>query len=104
MENLYLAIPLASLIGAIIAGFMGKQIGRVGAHTVTIAGVSVSFILSLIALNHIVFEGGEVFNGSVYTWMVSDGLRFECRISVPTKIMTPGGGTCPGGTPCLRHA
>jgi NADH-quinone oxidoreductase subunit L len=77
MENLYLAIPLASLAGAIIAGFLGKQIGRVGAHTVTILGVSISFILSLIALNHIVFEGGEVFNGSVYTWMVSDGLRFE---------------------------
>lgn len=77
MENLYLAVPLASLVGAIIAGFFGKQIGRVGAHTVTIAGVSVSFILSLIALNHIVFEGGETYNASVYTWMVSDGLRFE---------------------------
>ncbi|HEY9052981.1 MAG TPA: NADH-quinone oxidoreductase subunit L [Gammaproteobacteria bacterium] len=77
MENLYLAIPLASLIGAIIAGFMGKQIGRTGAHTVTIAGVSISFILSLIALNHIVFNGGETYNASVYTWMVSDGLRFE---------------------------
>ncbi|TNF35785.1 MAG: NADH-quinone oxidoreductase subunit L, partial [Gammaproteobacteria bacterium] len=77
MENIYLAIPLASLIGAIIAGFLGKQIGRTGAHTVTIAGVSVSFILSLVALNHIVFQGGETYNASVYTWMVSDGLRFE---------------------------
>ncbi len=77
MENLYLAVPLASLAGAIIAGFLGKQIGRAGAHTVTIAGVAVSFILSLIALNHVVFQGGETYNASVYTWMVSDGLRFE---------------------------
>ncbi|MCW8854907.1 MAG: NADH-quinone oxidoreductase subunit L [Gammaproteobacteria bacterium] len=77
MENIYLAIPLASLFGAIAAGFFGKQIGRAGAHTVTIAGVGVSFILSLIALNHIVFDGGAVYNQTVYTWLISDGLSFE---------------------------
>jgi len=77
VELIYLAIPLASLIGAIIAGFMGKQIGRSGAHIVTIAGVSVSFILSLIVLNQHVFQGAPTYNASVYTWMVSDGLRFE---------------------------
>ena len=77
MGNLYLSIPLASLFGAIMAGFFGKQIGRSGAHIVTIAGVGTSFILSLIALNHIVFDGGEIYNATVYTWMVSDGLRFE---------------------------
>ena len=63
MENVYLAIPLASLIGAILAGFFGKVIGRTGAHTVTIAGVTVSFILSMVALIHIVFNGGDVYNG-----------------------------------------
>ena len=59
MESLYLAIPLASLLGAIIAGFFGGQIGRKGAHTVTILGVGISFILSLVALNHHVFNDGE---------------------------------------------
>ena len=77
MESIYLAIPLASLIGAIIAGLFGKAIGRSGAHIVTIAGVGTSFVLSLIAFNHLVFDGGEIYNASVYTWMVSDGLRFE---------------------------
>ena len=77
MDMIYLAIPLAPLFGAIIAGFLGKAIGRTGAHTVTIAGVSVSFILSLIAFNHLVFENGAVYNDTVYTWMVSDGIRFE---------------------------
>jgi len=77
MDLIYLAIPLASLIGAIIAGFLGKAIGRTGAHTVTIAGVGTSFILSLMAFNHLVFDGGEIYNQTVYTWMVSDGLRFE---------------------------
>ena len=84
MENLYLAIPLASLFGSIMAGFFGKQIGRSGAHTVTILGVGVSFILSLIAFNHIVFDGGEFYNNTVYTWMVSDGLHFEVGFLVDT--------------------
>ena len=77
MENIYLAIPLASLFGAIIAGLLGRQIGRSGAHTVTILGVGISFILSLIAFKHIVFDGGAVYNSTVYTWMVSGGLHFE---------------------------
>jgi len=77
MENLYLAIPLAPLLGAIVAGLFGRQIGRTASHWVTILGVGSAFALSLIAFNHIVFDGGEVFNQSVYTWMVSDGIRFE---------------------------
>jgi len=77
MELIYLAIPLASLFGAIVAGFFGKVIGRSGAHTVTIAGVATSFILSLMAYNYIVLDAGEIYNQTVYTWMVSDGLKFE---------------------------
>ena len=30
-------VPAAPLVGAIVAGFFGKQIGRAGAHTVTTA-------------------------------------------------------------------
>ena len=77
MENIYLAIPLAPLIGAIIAGLFGRKIGRVGAHTVTIAGVAVSCILSAIVFKHHVLDGAPVFNGSVYTWMLVEGVRFE---------------------------
>jgi NADH-quinone oxidoreductase subunit L len=77
MEKIYLAIPLAPLLGAIIAGLFGRQIGRAGAHTVTILGVAISFVLSLIVLKHIAIDDAGTFNGSVYTWMVSDGLRFE---------------------------
>ncbi len=77
MENIYLAIPLAPLLGAIIAGLFGKQIGRAGAHTVAILGVAIAFGLSLYVLKGIVLDGVESFNGSVYTWLVSDGMRFE---------------------------
>jgi NADH-quinone oxidoreductase subunit L len=77
MENVYLAIPLAPLFGAIVAGLFGKKIGRAGAHWITILGVLTSFILSLVVIKHIVFDHAEVYNQSVYTWMVSDGIRFE---------------------------
>ena len=77
MENLYLAIPLAPLLGAIIAGLFGKQIGRIGAHTVTILGVAASFVLSAIVLKQFALDGAAPYNESVYTWMVSDGVRFE---------------------------
>ena len=77
MESLYLAIPLTALVGAIIAGFFSAQIGRKGAHTVTILGVGASFVLSLFALKYHVFDGGVSYNNTVYTWMVSEGMRFE---------------------------
>jgi NADH-quinone oxidoreductase subunit L len=77
MESIYLAIPLSSLAGAVIAGFFGKQIGRAGAHWVTILGVAISFLLSLIVLKDVAFDNAAVYNQSVYTWMVSDGIRFE---------------------------
>ena len=77
MESIYLAIPLASLAGAIIAGFFGKKIGRAGAHWVTILGVGASFLLSLIVLKDVALDGAEIYNQSVYTWMISDGIRFE---------------------------
>ena len=77
MESVYLAIPLSSLAGAAIAGFFGRQIGRAGAHWVTIVGVAISFVLSLVVLKDVALDGAAIYNQSVYTWMVSDGIRFE---------------------------
>jgi len=77
MEQIYLAIPLAPLLGAIIAGLFGRVIGRVGAHTVTILGVGASCVLSLYVLKQFVWGGAETYNATVYTWMVSEGIHFE---------------------------
>ncbi len=77
MENIHLTIVLAPLAAAIVAGLFGKQIGRAGAHWITIVAVGLSFVLSLLVLKDIWFDGGEVYNYSVYTWAVSDGLRME---------------------------
>ncbi|RDH87063.1 MAG: NADH-quinone oxidoreductase subunit L [endosymbiont of Escarpia spicata] len=77
MEKLYLVIVLAPLLGAIVAGFFGSRIGRKGAHWVTSGGVGLSALLSLFVLKRFMFDGEQVFNGSIYTWMVSDGLTME---------------------------
>jgi len=77
MANIYLTIVLAPLFGSVIAGFFGGRIGRAGAHWASILGVGVSTLLSLYVLGLFVFEDQPVFDGAVYTWMASDGLRFE---------------------------
>ena len=91
LENMLLAIPLAPLIGSIIAGLFGRQIGRAGAHTVTILGVGVAFVLSVIMLKRFAIDGAEPYNASVYTWLVSDGVKFEIGFLVDnltTLMMT----------------
>jgi NADH-quinone oxidoreductase subunit L len=77
MKDLYLAIVLAPLVAAIIAGLFGRRIGRAGAHTVTILGVATAFALSGWTLAGLVGGSIEPFNGTVYTWAVSDGLSME---------------------------
>jgi NADH-quinone oxidoreductase subunit L len=76
VEQTLLAIVLAPLAAAIAAGLFGRVIGRTGAHTVTILGVAVSFGLSVKVLWGLL-HGEPVFDGAVYTWLVSDGMRME---------------------------
>ena len=74
-STLLLAVPVAPLIGAVVAGFFGKWVGRRGAHMITILGVLVSFICSAVVLTQVV--GGARFNATVYEWMVLGGLKME---------------------------
>jgi NADH-quinone oxidoreductase subunit L len=75
--NLYLAIVLAPLAAALLAGLAGRLIGRAGAHTVTILAVGASFVMSVMVLLDQMAPGAVPFNESVYTWMVTDGVRME---------------------------
>jgi len=77
METIYLIIVLAPLIGSIIAGFWGDRIGRVWSHWVTSVGVGLSTLLSFYVLYRFIAGTTEVYNESVYTWMVSGGLTME---------------------------
>jgi NADH-quinone oxidoreductase subunit L len=75
MKALYLVIPFAPLVGAIVAGLFGKAIGRAGAHWVTIVSVLLSFICSVIVFVDVL--NGNTFNGSVYTWITMGETRLE---------------------------
>ncbi len=75
MQLLYLVIPLAPLVGAIIAGLFGHAVGRRGAHRVTIAGMVISTLAAAAVFFDVV--EGKVYDGPVYTWLASGNLRFE---------------------------
>ncbi|NOX67564.1 MAG: NADH-quinone oxidoreductase subunit L [Gammaproteobacteria bacterium] len=77
MHSFHLTIVLAPLAAAIIAGLFGRQIGRAGAHWITILGVGLSFVLSVLVLKNLYWDGGAAENYNLYTWAVSDGLRME---------------------------
>ena len=75
MKTIYLLIPLAPLFGAILAGLFGKAIGRAGSHVVTILGVAVAFVLSVVVWQDV--QAGHTFNGTVYKWLETGGLTLE---------------------------
>ena len=76
-----LAVPLAPLAGAILAGilgtaFGGNLVGRRLAHTLTILGVLVAFVISAMTLQSVVVHGAR-FNETLYTWMTLGSLKME---------------------------
>ena len=75
--SVLLTIALLPLAAAIVAGLFGKWIGRTAAHVVTIAAVGAAFVLSARVAWQLISGEVEVFNDTVYTWLVSDGVRME---------------------------
>ena len=81
-----LAVPMAPLVGALLAGILGTQfggnwIGRRLTHTLTIVGVLVAFILSASTLKSVAIDGAR-FNETLYTWMTVGGLKMEVGFMV----------------------
>ena len=81
-----LAVPLAPLVGAALAGIFGTQfggnwIGRKVTHTLTIAGVLFAFVLSAMTLQSVIQDGARL-NETLYTWMVVGGLKMEIGFMV----------------------
>ena len=81
-----LLIVLAPLLGAILAGLFGRQIGRAGAHAVTIAGVGTSFALSAYVLWQLVGQGAPPFNENLYTWFQVAG--FDAHVGFMVDKLT----------------
>jgi len=66
--SILLTIALAPLVGCLLAGFLGKFIGRTGSHTVTILGVAISCALAFYVLYQLTLGGAPVYNQNLYTW------------------------------------
>ena len=76
-----LAVPLAPLVGSVLAGVWGTHLGgnwlgRRITHSLTILGVLVAFVLSAQTLLSVAVDGAR-FNETLYTWMVVGGLKME---------------------------
>lgn len=75
MLTIYTLIPVSCLVAAIIAGLGGHVIGRKATHRVAIAGVAISFALSVFVLFDVL--KGNYFDGTLYTWGTSGFLTFQ---------------------------
>ncbi|MGD8679033.1 MAG: NADH-quinone oxidoreductase subunit L [Lysobacterales bacterium] len=77
LKTVLVLIPLLPLVAAVVAGLLRNQVGRAGSHWFAILGVAASFVLSCWVLYLQVYDNLGIQNVSVYTWMISDGIRFE---------------------------
>lgn len=81
-----LAVPMAPLVGAALAGlfgtkFGGNHIGRKVTHSLTILGVLIAFVISAMTLKSVIVDGAR-FNETLYEWMVVGGLKMEVGFMV----------------------
>ncbi|NBO40294.1 MAG: NADH-quinone oxidoreductase subunit L [Betaproteobacteria bacterium] len=81
-----ITVALAPLAGSLLAGIWGTQLGGAGlgrrwSHSLTILGVFISFVLSVLTLQDVVVDGAR-FNQTLYTWMEVSGLKMEIGFMV----------------------
>jgi NADH-quinone oxidoreductase subunit L len=83
--NLLLSIVLAPLLASVVVGLFRRQVGRAGAHTLTILGVAVSTALS----GHVLWQllqGADPYNQNIYTWLQVGG--FEAHVGFMVDRLT----------------
>ncbi|MCX7554122.1 NADH-quinone oxidoreductase subunit L [Marinicella sp. S1101] len=89
MKTTLMIIAFAPLVAAAIAGLFGRQVGRIGAHTITIGAVGLSCVLSVRVLLQFINGEATPFNENLYTWMVTGDLSMHVGFMVDslTAIM-----------------
>jgi NADH-quinone oxidoreductase subunit L len=86
IQSYYLLVPLAPLLGAIVAGLFGKALGRTMTHRITIALVGVSLFASIKIFQDVM--AGHMFNGPVYTWLTSGDTSFHVGFLIDRLTVT----------------
>jgi len=85
--ELCLAVALAPLAGAVIAGLFGRIIGRQGAHSVAILGVAVATVASGFVFQHVVLTRQPI-ESDLYTWTQVGSTRFTVGFLIDTLAAT----------------
>ncbi len=75
MPLIYLIVPFAPLVGALVAGLLGWAIGRRLSHWVATASVAVSLVVSWFVFQDVL--AGHTYNVTLYTWMHVGGVDFS---------------------------
>ncbi len=90
LKSVLLLIALAPLVGSMIAGLAGKQVGRAGAHWATILGVGVAFLGSCYVFSLVLAqpEGQALFNDTIYTWAQIGKLKLEVGFMIDSLTAT----------------
>ncbi len=74
------SVMLLPLLGAVLAGVFGKQLGRNGAHRVTVSLIAIAFFLSVYLVYAVVWQNQPAVSGDLYTWVVSGRAHFAIGI------------------------
>ena len=88
MENIYLTLVLAPLIGSIIVGFFGFYLGKTFSHIIAILGVAISTVLCGFVFNYHVLENNDVFNQNIYTWLSVGSLSLNIGFMIDNLTAT----------------
>jgi NADH-quinone oxidoreductase subunit L len=86
VKTAYLLAAFSPLVGAIVAGFFGRKIGRGLTHWVTILGVFFALLASIWTLRDVL--AGNTFNGTLYSWATIGSLKLEIGFLVDTLTAT----------------
>jgi NADH-quinone oxidoreductase subunit L len=86
VKTAYLLAAFSPLVGAIIAGFFGRKIGRGLTHWITILGVFFALLASIWTLRDVL--AGNTFNGTLYSWATIGSLKLEIGFLVDTLTAT----------------
>lgn len=71
---------LLPLAGSLIAGLLGKKIGRTATHWITVSLVGLSFVLASYLFAAIVILGYPAQDGVIYNWISSGSFHFDVAL------------------------
>jgi NADH-quinone oxidoreductase subunit L len=77
-----LIIILLPLLGSLIAGLLGKVIGRKATHTIAVSLMGASFLLACYLFKVMVIDGYSTINGLIYPWMTTGLFQFDVALLI----------------------